>query len=77
MQDKVEAFNMDDIQAKPIQKKINKPSQNEVFLEQIQINCDDDEENKAKEEQPIKEVGKSEDNMEVIEADLDNFDDLE
>ena len=77
MQDKVEAFNMDDIQAKPIQRKVPQPSQNEDFLQQNQDNNDAEKEKKAKDEQPVKEVGQSEDNMEVIEADLDDFGDLE
>jgi hypothetical protein len=46
-------------------------------LQQNQDNNDADKEKKAKDEQPVKEVGQSEDNMEVIEADLDDFGDLE
>ena len=77
MQDKVEAFNMDDIAPKPVQRKVPQPSQNEAFSQENQINNDADEVKKAKEEKPVKEPGQSEVDKEVIEADLDDFGDLE
>ena len=50
MQDKVEAFNMDDIAPKPVQRKVPQPSQSESFSQENQINNDADEVKKAKEE---------------------------